>query len=138
MTKVNLWYLGALLSPIAGYADFEESVLDVNESGSPATISLIRSQVVPYYHSWSCQDRAACKDALKYALLTDENRVESLMEMQFDRCLTNINASNVAEVRRFYYWIWKELFPDEEPDAEGLDSADFVNQMIDIQFFSKN
>jgi len=107
MKEVNCWYVHALLSPLVGLADDDESVVrysTLNPNEASEVKQVIRSILKPYFERYDQKSMDKARDSLSYYLSKDNT--------DFDRIFySNLLPFNAPDdPRTFFVWLWDELF----------------------------
>ena len=125
MKTVNPFYIHALLSPLTGLADDDDAVNQyskVDVDNEHQVRAIIRSRLKPYFLRFDDKSKEISKLSLKYYLSKpgfDFARI-------YDSCLMPFESP--SDPRRFFEWLWRELFGDEkiwiESATEFIESKD--------------
>jgi hypothetical protein len=112
MKPINLYYLGALLTPWAGSAEDDERYNEFNEldpTDEDAVRARIRADLVRYYERWDERSKAKAKAAFQFAL--------TFLDRTFFARTFNtemIVFQPREPVRELFEWLWEELFNSED------------------------
>jgi hypothetical protein len=117
MRQVNIHFVRALLDPLVGGADDDAEVaryrpLDPDKESGVRDV--IRTRLKPYFDRFDVDSKEMARRSLQYFLSnphTDFARV-------YDSNLLPIAAP--SDPRKFFVWLWQELFGDEPFGVEDL------------------
>lgn len=118
MKKVNPYYIHALLSPLIGLADDENSVRDfsiLDSDNEHQMKQVIRLHLKPYFLRFDDQSKEMSKVSLQYYL----TKADSDFKRIYDSCLLPFESP--SESRFFFEWLWEELFDGENFWLENID-----------------
>lgn len=107
MPIANLNYLYGVVSRLDAIPD-EDCSLVSSPTDEAGFRSIIRKYIVPQFRICSDEAVAGCKSALQYFLTTGDAPFFRILSGQED-CPIEFPA----EPRKFFEWVWSELFPDE-------------------------
>lgn len=118
MKNVNPYYIHALLAPLTGLADDENSVRDfsiIDSDNEHQMKQIIRLYLKPYFLRFDGQSKEISKLSLRYYL----TKADSDLGRIYDSCLLPFESP--SEPRLFFKWLWEELFNGENFWLENID-----------------
>jgi hypothetical protein len=132
--KINPWFVHALLSPLAGYADIDVDGVDeyrnVDPNNEMAIKKIIRDVFLPFYKNRNTLEFCEqMKNSLKFYLST--NLFD--WERKFNSCLLPFDHPD--NPRDFFVWIWEEWHPDERYQISNVSDYSVNDDINELQMY---
>jgi hypothetical protein len=107
MPTANLEYLDGVVGRLNAIPDTDRSLVS-SPNDEAGFRNIIRKHIVPEFRLYSDETVAGCKSALQYFLTTGDAPFFRILSGQQD-CPIEMPANP----RKFFEWVWSELFPEE-------------------------
>jgi hypothetical protein len=126
LKPVNPFFLSTLIGPLIGLADDDEVAArykDLDPDDEASVRAIIRELLVPYYATLGPLTKERARVALNYYLCKPSISFQRVLDSNL------IPFDAPKDARLFFFWLWQELFPNEELDRSVLAETEEVHDI---------
>ncbi len=115
MKIANANYLSWVVGALNTATDDEVASIETNDDEA-GTRSVIKLLIKPDFDALADESKLMCKNSLRYYLTTGNAPFYDILDQQYEW-----PVDPPTDPKKFFAWIWKELFPNEEYDVTDVE-----------------